>query len=1468
MYTHRNTPVHAAIARIAVRARNLLVLLALSFSVSPPAPAAEDGFSPIFSGTLNGDFVTAGSYSRVFDAPTSQTDPFAVTLGGIPAGSTVVKAFANWTYLTDLPGDPGEASITINGNPVVGTLALGSPDVGWGKSSSASYTADVTSLVSGNGVFSIGSAIDDVVSEAYGEGFSLVTVFSNPALPRSDIYVYSGLTSNTSNPPEGFAPALADYQFTLGAYNGGPAHFFINAFDGQTGADTFSINGLNAGGILGGTGSALDAWQGKLGPAAAGNLYDHGEGNVAAFMSVGQTSLTARTAIGAGAAGDAVGHSFGAIRFSSGAIPEPGTALFGVGTLMAMLCARRRRRRGMLCVLGALTMLGAAQAGAQTLTCPKQSTPIAIGFLESRLVCVNPDQDTISLFDPATPSPTKLAEIAVGAEPNSVAIQPSVPFAYVANSVSGTVSVVNLTAQLTTATIPVGAEPRALVLSPNGTRLYVSNHSSNTLSVIDTGSLSVIATVDLRAFGSAPGALAVTHDGDTDDTDETVHVALFFGQLRPGKGSVDEGQDDQREGRVVAISAATNTVLGNAVLGPLANAGFNSNGRLAPAPGQVPAVASTNPQTFTTPTGAYPNQLAAIALHPTTGRGYVVSTGASPNGPLRFNQMAQGLVSVFNAATRTEITAAQTDPTVRRTAPLNLNQGVNLATTPAPRLFLTNPVALAWRPNGSDAWAVIQNGNLVVRLTVDANGIPSAGAPLVAGPSTIVRVDLQNPPAGLLVGKAPRGIVINDTGTRAYVYNFVSRSISNIDITNPAAPVIVGTVQASAPPAPGTIGFTAQLGAELFFTGRGPQERMSSESWGGCIVCHPFGGRADGVTWMFDAGPRQTIPLDGMFDPNNTADQRLLNWSAVRDENHDFELNTRGVFGGRGLIDDDRLFLAIGGVNGATPADTALIEQFHNANGAVTTTNDLRNGTALPSLAAFGARRDFAVATLSDDRVYILGGRSGAGQGTLISGANTVLEFNPRTNIIRTRSAVGFTPRHSLGAAAVKTSGGPRIYAVGGYAGTLASASPTATVQEYNPATNTWRTVASLPTAVAEFGITAAGGVNTAEPLELIHVVAGNTGSEAAPSLTIANPVQRFQADPTGPGTWSTLNPSGLGLTPRRLLGAAVALRGVISRIFVIGGVNAAGTVLDTVEEYTAQSVLLVATPHTALPAPRARFGVASTTSSNQIYVVGGVDAGGADQTSVFEYTIAANGPVAGPAGTPSGTWVTRGNLSAPRRSLALSNPPGVTNFLTVRNSGRNASQDAIAVWVARNLRSAVAPVAAADPQAVAGRTLFGTAGLVQAGISCATCHGGGKWTRSNRPYVGPPSPEIGLGLGNERVIGAELRVTAAQPAVLTNVGTFTLGGGRTNEVRFNGADISQAINPLGANGFNIPSLLSVHETAPYYYNGLAQTLEEVLNGSQDSNGGTRHHFVTNAAQRAQLIAFLRSIDETTPVFP
>jgi YVTN family beta-propeller protein len=1105
---------------------------------------------------------------------------------------------------------------------------------------------------------------------------------------------------------------------------------------------------------------------------------------------------------------------------------------------------------------GALFVSSSAmRPAAYGVTGPLQSSPIALTDDGRYVINANPDTNSISVFNAQSHDLQRVAEIPVGHEPVSVAPDRNNRRVFVANSADGTVSVVDIQTRKVTTTFNVGAEPSAVALSPNGSHLYVANSASNNLMVVNPAYNSIDATIDLSPFGTAPRAIAITNDGDVDDTDETIFVAMFFGQIRPGKTAAQEGQDDEREGRVVAISAATNAPIAapNPItLSPLANTGFNSNGRLAPAVGATPNIAATNPQTFTTPTGAYPNQLASIAIHPYIPAAYVVSTGASPNGPLRFNSMNQGLVSVYDVLTRQELTSPQIGAQFRTQAPLNLNQGVNLDAALAPRLFFTNPVAMAWRPDGTDAWVVIQNSDVVVRLTVDGTGIPTIGAPLTAGAGSIVRVDLEAVKGDQIPGKAPRGIAINGNGQRAYVSNLVSRSVTTIDISNPTSPVITGTERSTDLPNKNTPEATVLLGEELFYTGRGPDGRMSQESWGGCVVCHP-NGRSDNVTWMFEAGPRQTVPLDGMFDKNNPHDQRPLNWSAVRDENADFEQNTRGVFGGRGLIDDDRLFFAMGGAAGATPNNVALLEQFQQVTGAVTPKVDL---------SAQLGRRDFAVATLADDRVFIIGGRAGAGQGALVS-TSAVLEFNPRTNKLTPKSAQGFTPRHSLGAVAVRTAQGFRIYAAGGYASTVANAAPVNTVEEYDPETDTWRSVASLLTPVAQFGITSAGGVNTAEPLQLIHVVLGNTGSESAPSVANPTQVQRFQADPVGAGAWTAFNP---GLTLRRNVGAAGILRIVSSRIFVIGGQDASGNVLPTVEEYVAQAGTLVATPHTDLPAPRADFGISGTLSTNQVYVIGGVDGTGADQASILELTVANNGATPGPAGTPSGTWANRGNLTAARHGLRLSSPPPVTNFLPVQSSGRDARQDAITAFVAK-IRSSRSPLSANDPLVVQGRALFEQVGLVTAGVSCGSCHGGPKWTRATLDYTPPPSPEINLGLGNQRVIGAELRQTAAQGAnVLNNVGTFTLGGGRQNEIRANPADPGAVIAPLGANGFNIPSLLSAHETAPYFYSGLAQTLEEVLNGSQDTNGGTQQHFVTNTSARQALIAFLRSIDSTTPI--
>jgi len=80
------------------------------------------------------------------------------------------------------------------------------------------------------------------------------------------------------------------------------------------------------------------------------------------------------------------------------------------------------------------------------------------------------------------------------------------PFAYVANSGDGTVSVIDTTTRKLVATIPVGRGGDGVAVTPDGKRAYVANSGSNTVSVIDTASNTVVGTVPV---GNGPSAVGI-----------------------------------------------------------------------------------------------------------------------------------------------------------------------------------------------------------------------------------------------------------------------------------------------------------------------------------------------------------------------------------------------------------------------------------------------------------------------------------------------------------------------------------------------------------------------------------------------------------------------------------------------------------------------------------------------------------------------------------------------------------------------------------------------------------------------------------------------------------------------------------------------------------------------------------------------------------------------------------------------
>jgi YVTN family beta-propeller protein len=558
---------------------------------------------------------------------------------------------------------------------------------------------------------------------------------------------------------------------------------------------------------------------------------------------------------------------------------------------------------------GALTVMYVPKALAQTFPDPSRSTSIVLTSDDRRLIVANRETDSVSIIqvrgEDGQDDHTKLAEIAVGDEPRYVAIMPDDTLAYVSNSASGTVSVIALSGPniyRVMGTIPVGAEPRGIALTPNGSRLYVANHTEGTVSVIDTASGQV---VDTRQLGGNPTAIAITNNGDPYDTDEQVFVTQFYAELIPdGPG---EGFDEGKQGIVYTFQVG-GTDMERIPLSPLPDAGFSAD-RTAFCPQSNENVHSdifcpdvnadaTSPTITADPQGAYPNQLQSAVI-----RGnvlYLPNIGAAPEPPVRFNVNVQALVYAVDTVGRHELQALR----------VNLNQQVAQETQP------DNPTQSLDRLFGNDLVA-IDATQIGTSLVDDTFLVVSRGGNFVyrASPS-LSGLQLGSPVIRYQTGNIPNGVVISNDGKRAYTNNEVGLSVTAINLeTNE---VMERDIPSSTPPEPGTFAHFVLVGKLVFHTALGTPDhgifdlpirdivpltdrgKASNNGWSSCASCHPDG-LADGVTWFFPTGPRQTVPLDAFFAKDSPADQRISNWSAVRGSITDFNNNSRNVQGGMGF---------------------------------------------------------------------------------------------------------------------------------------------------------------------------------------------------------------------------------------------------------------------------------------------------------------------------------------------------------------------------------------------------------------------------------------------------------------------------------------------------------------------------------------------------------------------------------------
>ena len=184
--------------------------------------------------------------------------------------------------------------------------------------------------------------------------------------------------------------------------------------------------------------------------------------------------------------------------------------------------------------------------------------------------------------------------------------------------------------------------------------------------------------------------------------------------------------------------------------------------------------------------------------------------------------------------------------------------------------------------------------------------------------------------------------------------------------------------------------------------------------------------------------------------------------------------------------------------------------------------------------------REGSAAGVVNNKIYAIGGTTGPSPFT------TVEEYDPATNTWTTKASMP-TGRYYLVVGVV----GSKIYAIGGYSGGYLT-----TVEEYDPATNTWTNCGTpAPGNGCTQMPTGRTGASASVVNNKIYAI-GGLGSSG--SLTIVE-----EYDPAT-NTWTTKTSMTTG---RYYLAAGV----VNNKIYTIGGYNGSSGYLNTVEEGTVE---------------------------------------------------------------------------------------------------------------------------------------------------------------------------------------------------------------------------------------------------------------------------------------------------------
>lgn len=413
--------------------------------------------------------------------------------------------------------------------------------------------------------------------------------------------------------------------------------------------------------------------------------------------------------------------------------------------------------------------------------------------------------------------------------------------------------------------IAVGKRPTSLALDAFG-QLWVSCRDDDTVWSIDARTETVLGSLTL-AWGSAPTGIVFTPNGVRGFV--AAYGAGRIHAIDPVTGSLGGSVDAGPTPDALAVSGDGQRLLVTQFITTQGIGRVRSFAipDLVEAP-TIELLPDSTSQDGSVAARGIANYLAGLAIAPDDSTAFVAAKkdnlfrGLVRDGrPLSFETTVRALVGVVDLDANQELLARRTDLDDQ-----------------------SQPSAIAIARSGARLFVTLQGNDRL--LALDASGLEVARAG---------------------TGRAPQGVVIDESRERVVTHDFLERTTSFFDAsvvldggTIPVLPLLgrVSTVSVEA------LSPEVLRGKRLFYAAG--DSRISRDGYLSCAVCHLDGGH-DGQVWDFTdrgEGLRNTASLRGQGGSAGAP----LHWSGNFDEVQDFEGDIRNFFGGTGLMSDSAYF--------------------------------------------------------------------------------------------------------------------------------------------------------------------------------------------------------------------------------------------------------------------------------------------------------------------------------------------------------------------------------------------------------------------------------------------------------------------------------------------------------------------------------------------------------------------------------